>query len=252
VAAWPKGECSYNVIQKHDEVLFSMPPTEPQLQALRGAAKVVLIRPGDVFLFSGGIAHTVICASEGLSISAYESIISLHPTHVEHLFKTGKQGTFYALENSMPDSELEEVKDDVMDQLEDAADQLSDHGGPRSLPLTSAKAPSSWHKILEDLQLDEGLQKTLCEFYHQAVAICARDCYMQKQMAQRVLRAARACRCGSFASAAAALSGWRYSDESSADSAGAEVQDGDVILPANKRRCQEEHRSPSPESGHSA
>ncbi|CAK0861506.1 unnamed protein product [Prorocentrum cordatum] len=50
IAAWPKGEVSSRIATEFDDVLFFPPLAERELAALREAAKVVLVRPGDVYL----------------------------------------------------------------------------------------------------------------------------------------------------------------------------------------------------------
>ena len=66
VASWPKGAVSNWICKDFDDQLFSAPLSEEKLKALRLAAKIVLLRPGDVYFFSGSTAHTALCVSEGL------------------------------------------------------------------------------------------------------------------------------------------------------------------------------------------
>eukprot|EP01052_Picozoa_sp_SAG31_P037864 SAG31_NODE_4960_length_2834_cov_2.174040_3_plen_137_part_00 len=60
------------------------------------AIKFVLVEPGDVYLFSGAQAHCAVCVgSEGLSLTAYESFINLHPTHLQTFTRTNDPGLHF-------------------------------------------------------------------------------------------------------------------------------------------------------------
>jgi len=67
MAVWPFGAVSNEVLDDHFSQLFrpvgSKRLNEPnaltdtQLQALRSCVKMVIVQPGDVFVFSGACAH---------------------------------------------------------------------------------------------------------------------------------------------------------------------------------------------------
>ena len=44
--------------------------------------KLALVGPGDVFVFTGGAAHTVLSSSQELSCTTYESFVPLGERHV--------------------------------------------------------------------------------------------------------------------------------------------------------------------------
>ncbi|CAK0901578.1 unnamed protein product [Prorocentrum cordatum] len=198
IAAWPPGEVSKQVALELYDVLLSPPLSERELQVLGMAAKVVLIRPGDVYLFSGGVAHAVLCVSDEICLGAYESLVTLHPKHVAHFLRTSdSEGPFCLDKYSMDEKEFRDTKDDCIDQLEDAAAQLA-QGGPASAPVPLAgpcasAAPALWRGLLAALHSDDGLQRTLRDHYASCVALCAADAYFRQNLPQRVLHAAAAC-----------------------------------------------------------
>ncbi|CAE8721527.1 unnamed protein product, partial [Polarella glacialis] len=196
VAAWPKGEISKQVATEFYDVLFSPPLKEAELKALHKAAKVILLRPGDVYLFSGGIAHTVLCASEGMCIGAYESLVTLHPVHVEHfLHTTDKEGPYCLDSYGMSSKELKDTKDDCLDQLEDAAEQFEQGGLAAACArgATPAEAPASWARLRAKLLADPSVEETLKKHFAAAVDICAGDRYFRRHLAENVLAAGKAC-----------------------------------------------------------
>jgi len=118
-AMWPKGQISKEVANTFYDVLFTPPLQEPELQALRKAAKIALLRPGDAYFFSGGVAHTVLCISEEMCLGAYESIVTLNPAHVELFLHTDdREGVFCLDQFSMGSDDAQDIKDDMIDQLD--------------------------------------------------------------------------------------------------------------------------------------
>jgi len=193
VAAWPKGEISKQVAGNFYDVLYYPPLQERELNALRQAAKIALIRPGDVYLFSGGVAHTVLCVSEEMCLGAYESLVSLHPAHVEHFLHTDDTEGPYCLDKySMCSKELKETKNDCIDLLEDAADQLQ-AGGVRAASYSAQGVSATWDKLIAHLHADSHLQATLRKFYALAVQRCHADRHFRRHMPQSVLEAAQTC-----------------------------------------------------------
>jgi len=194
VAAWPKGEVSKQIGETFYDTLLSPPLPEREIQALRKAAKVALLRPGDMYLFSGGIAHATLCVSDELCVCTYESIVSLHPVHVEHFLHTDdEEGPYCTSKYAMSSSELEETKDDMIDNLEDVADQLEDGGPSVVLPERVAPVPSSWASLIRCLHDDERLQASLREHYACTVKLCMNDVYLARNIGAKVLQAARDC-----------------------------------------------------------
>lgn len=193
VAAWPKGSVSKEVAEEFFDVVFCPPLSEREVATLHRAAKVVLLRPGDVYLFSGGVAHTVICVSDELCLGAYESIVTLNPIHVAHFLHTGDAEGDYNLEKfAMSPKELKETKEDILDQLEDAAEQFQ-NGGPLKALRPGDKHSATWTTLLQKLDCDEALQSALRWSYAQAVKLCEQDAYFRENMPRRVQRAAGTC-----------------------------------------------------------
>lgn len=89
LAIWPAGEVSARMVAELGDAHFRPPLGPGQRAALEEAAKIVLLRPGDIFLCSGGVAHTTLCISEELTVTAYESFVTLNPRHVSHFLRTG-------------------------------------------------------------------------------------------------------------------------------------------------------------------
>lgn len=120
LATWPAGRASTKLHETMLDSVFAPPLTRDQLAALRGAARVVLLRPGDVFVMSGGVAHaTLTVGSEELNMTAYESFVSLNPRHARHFLRTGdKRGAYSLHRGAMPRRELEDFKDHTIDALE--------------------------------------------------------------------------------------------------------------------------------------
>ena len=48
-----------------------------------------MLGPGDAVLFSGGNAHMALSVSAGLSITAYESFVNLHPRNLSAFLDSG-------------------------------------------------------------------------------------------------------------------------------------------------------------------
>lgn len=201
VAAWPKGEVSCRICKDFDDQVFSPPLSEPQIRALKEAAKVVLLRPGDVYVFSGGTAHTVLCASEGLALSGYESICSLHPLHSGLFLQTCDATSPCWMEGAMPEDEFEDILDEALDQLQLVAEQV-DKGGPGTLLPNQAplvKIPQLWTDLQTTLRKNKVVQRLLNEHFATTVALCAARCrYMRKHITSEVWRMQRSITRGSF------------------------------------------------------
>jgi len=205
IAAWPKGKVSSRVAEDFDDCLFYPPLKQREVDVLHEAAKVVLVRPGDVYVFCGGIAHTVLCVSDEMCVSAYESFVSLHPAHVEHFLHTANRKSPYWNDGCMPDSELEDLLDETLDQLEEAARQLRS-GGPEALPGIGYDASHKWRTILSGLRSDKELQSKLEEQFSLAVDLCMRNPYLRRRMPRWLMQAQRRFQRGSFSTASSSKS----------------------------------------------
>eukprot|EP00746_Dinoflagellata_sp_MGD_P008060 gnl/MRDRNA2_/MRDRNA2_116069_c0_seq1.p1 gnl/MRDRNA2_/MRDRNA2_116069_c0~~gnl/MRDRNA2_/MRDRNA2_116069_c0_seq1.p1 ORF type:complete len:498 (-),score=119.49 gnl/MRDRNA2_/MRDRNA2_116069_c0_seq1:135-1628(-) len=191
MASWPPGAQGLDLATDYHDVVFHPPLGKLELELLSGASKVVLVRPGDVFLFSGGVPHTVISVSECLSFTGYESIVTLHPKHVKHFMSTGvvdSDDDMFA----MSPSGFDELKEDVLDQLTDATDSLED-GGPTSEANRKAspvhEVDVRWKLNLEKLHADENLQATLRVWFIEAMNVAKADAYLSRKLPLRVLEA---------------------------------------------------------------
>ena len=123
LATWPPGAVSTELHASLLDSVLTPPLSEPQLAALRAASRIVLLRPGDVFLMSGGVAHATLSVSDdALNVTAYESLVTLHPAHARHFLRTGDtSGPYGTKRGAMPPDEVEEYKDLMIDALEAVA-----------------------------------------------------------------------------------------------------------------------------------
>jgi hypothetical protein len=123
VAIWPYGEVSNKVLDSHLDLMFMPPLSAADGAVLRQAAKIALVEPGDVFLFSGGQAHATLCVGDGLCLGAYESFVNLNPLHAE-VFISSNMGEVHFRECHASEIDLRDIKLDIADQLNDAIEQL--------------------------------------------------------------------------------------------------------------------------------
>merc|ERR1712046_416053 len=73
-AVWPVGEVGTETLQEFYGEVFQLPLSQRHLKALSTAKRVVLLRPGDVFLFNSGAPHTTLCVSRELGVTSYEGL----------------------------------------------------------------------------------------------------------------------------------------------------------------------------------
>ncbi|EEQ97381.1 hypothetical protein Pmar_PMAR029104 [Perkinsus marinus ATCC 50983] len=116
LALWSVAD-SNDILDQLSRETFEAPLTNSQIAALRRACRIVLVRPGDVCLFSGGIAHTVISISKELSMTVYESFVSMNPRNIEHWLDSANPAVQHPA-FTMPDSDLDSIEDDVLDHLD--------------------------------------------------------------------------------------------------------------------------------------
>ncbi|CAJ1430473.1 unnamed protein product [Effrenium voratum] len=187
VAAWPKGAVSNKICTDFDDQLFSA-LSPAKLAALRQAAKLVLLRPGDVYLFSGGTAHTALCLS-GLGLSSYESIVTLHPLHSGLCMQTCDRSSPCWLEGAMPRSEFEDILEEAAEQLERAASQLL-KGGPGV--AGAQEVEPSWRELRLQLVKDGPMMRRLQEYFAATVALgLSRSRFLRENAEAPVKRALR-------------------------------------------------------------
>lgn len=59
----------------------------------------MVLQPGDLFLCSGGVAHATLNVSDQLTLTGYESFVSLQPRLLQHLLQTGPLGSYNILKH---------------------------------------------------------------------------------------------------------------------------------------------------------
>jgi hypothetical protein len=118
MALWAYGPPSFDMLDENLRMMFVNRKNGPQMDVLRSACKVVIARPGDLFLFSGANPHTVMCMGDGLSLTAYESFVNLNHAHAEAF--AGTRGPDHFQECWADLTDVEDIFDDSIDAVEDA------------------------------------------------------------------------------------------------------------------------------------
>lgn len=125
VALWPYGRVSNEVLDSHLDILFKPPLSAADGAVLRRCCRMVLVEPGDAFLFSGAQAHATLCVGEGLCLGAYESFLNLSPLHAEVFISTNR-GEMHFRDCHTSERDLRDIKLDIADQVNDAIAGLAD------------------------------------------------------------------------------------------------------------------------------
>ncbi|CAE8593425.1 unnamed protein product, partial [Polarella glacialis] len=86
-ALWPPGPEGEKALESCYGQVFSAPLTPLQVDALKRAKTVMLLRPGDVFLFNGALPHTALCISKDLGVTGYEGLLTLSPPHISQFIQ---------------------------------------------------------------------------------------------------------------------------------------------------------------------
>merc|ERR1719502_1294468 len=95
---------------------------------------------------------------------------------------------------------LNELKEDVLDQFDDAAKQF-EAGGPTAVSATPCADPAGgapaiaqlvakWRGITAKLDADAAFQTKLMEYFVTSVRLSEQDAYLKEHLPQRVLDAA--------------------------------------------------------------
>ena len=94
---------------------------------------------------SGGVAHaTLSVGSDALNVTAYESLVTLHPRHARHFLRTGdRDGPFAMKRGAMPAEELDEYKDLMIDSLDAVARDPDPKVHTARFPVSSCRRASS-------------------------------------------------------------------------------------------------------------
>ena len=158
MALWKYGTGSFPTLDKHLRQLFVKGCGAEQMAALKEVCKLVLVSPGDVFLFSGANAHTVMSIGEALSLTAYESFVNLNPRHTEVFLDTATGNHF---DECWPDEEvLDDIKEEVAESLANMQ-YMVDRG---STPLKQkTKHLASFEACRRLLLADERVNKCFLE-----------------------------------------------------------------------------------------
>ena len=114
-AVWPWTERISILEDAGRGSLFHFPLTEEEVGYLQRASVVALLRPGDVFVFSGGVPHMAMCVSDHINVSAYESIVPLNHLSIARLSLTNSKSHFKRC--WMDDDDLDELLEDVVDSI---------------------------------------------------------------------------------------------------------------------------------------
>jgi len=119
---WDYGPSSFKMLEDNLRMLFVNQDDAAQMDVLRSARKIAIVRPGDVILFSGANPHTAMCIGDGLSVTAYESFVNLNPVHAEVFIGTRSDDHFD--ECWADTTDVEDIFDDAIDTAEDALEYM--------------------------------------------------------------------------------------------------------------------------------
>jgi len=183
VAAWSKEKVE--LCGKYIDVLFTPPLSPEDDETLRLAAKVALIRPGDAYFFCGGVPHVTLSVGEDLNLAAYESYVTLNRNVVQHFLMSSDEymGTAVPLYTKalMPECEFEEVKDDVVDNMQELSHIILGRK-PYFAPSVGPVVDAIWKST-------EAFIPQLRGMFIEAINILCRDFYFRKELPRRVFEA---------------------------------------------------------------
>eukprot|EP01060_Flectonema_neradi_P015597 TRINITY_DN22225_c0_g1_i1.p1 TRINITY_DN22225_c0_g1~~TRINITY_DN22225_c0_g1_i1.p1 ORF type:complete len:407 (+),score=45.87 TRINITY_DN22225_c0_g1_i1:39-1259(+) len=115
VALWPWEE-RINILEDAKRgSIFHFPLTQENIEHLSRAAVVALIKPGDVFVFSGAIPHMAMCIGDEINVTAYESFLPLNVNAITTLSLTNSKDHFKRC--WMDDDDLDEIFEDIVDSI---------------------------------------------------------------------------------------------------------------------------------------
>ena len=194
VAVWPMGATGAAALAKFAHEAFQPPLDAAKLQVLKTAAKVTLLRPGDLYVFSGGVGHSVLCVSEDeMCVGSYESAVTLHPRHVQlwkhkgipnmkcdHIHCIGYDSEPPNRTAARPIKGYVQNLIALARQIETGRTSSSEH----------VVRPAGWDGILRALDADAVLQATFRAQFSEAVGILMRNKLMRAVLPRAVLRAA--------------------------------------------------------------
>jgi hypothetical protein len=116
-AIWPWDD-RFSVVEKIGKgTMFHVPLSDDARALLGEAKKIALVRPGDVWVFSGAQPHTALVVGDGLNVSAYESLVPANPDAVHTLIRSNIKDMHPKM-FWMDDEDLDELYEDVVDNLQ--------------------------------------------------------------------------------------------------------------------------------------
>ncbi|CAJ1350986.1 unnamed protein product [Effrenium voratum] len=80
-AAWPT--TGLDVLESCYGEVFCGPLLAKHRAALERASQLLVLEPGDLFLFNGQMPHAALCVEGELNVTSYEGILTLHPDHLQ-------------------------------------------------------------------------------------------------------------------------------------------------------------------------
>lgn len=116
-ALWPWSDRHSILDDAGKGAIFHIPLSTREESFLKRAKTIALIRPGDVWVFSGGQPHTALVVGDGLNLSAYESLVSANVEAMRLLLRSNMKDAHWK-GCWMDDDDLDELYEDVVDALQ--------------------------------------------------------------------------------------------------------------------------------------
>jgi len=123
-AIWPWEERHKILDEAGKGAIVGLPLTDEHVDFLSRAKCIAHVRPGDVWVFSGGQPHTAMCVGDGLNVTAYESIVPAHPEALGLLVRSNTKECHWR-NCWMDDVDLDELYEDVIDRVQEARRELA-------------------------------------------------------------------------------------------------------------------------------
>jgi len=142
---WKWGEDSQAVLERFCKEILKPPFSEMEKKMLQNTVKIALVRPGDMYVFSGANAHMTLGVGQPLSLTAYESFLNLNPRNIAVFRKSGRFEHFE--ECTMDESDLEDLEDDVLDNIEGILRRLQDDTRSKSTAYKITKEATSSRSV---------------------------------------------------------------------------------------------------------
>eukprot|EP00930_Biecheleria_cincta_P057277 TRINITY_DN43246_c0_g1_i1.p1 TRINITY_DN43246_c0_g1~~TRINITY_DN43246_c0_g1_i1.p1 ORF type:complete len:468 (+),score=70.13 TRINITY_DN43246_c0_g1_i1:59-1405(+) len=116
-ALWPWSDRHSILDDAGKGAIFHIPLSAREESFLKRAKTIALIRPGDVWVFSGGQPHTALVVGDGLNVSAYESLVPANVEAMRLLLRSNMKDAHWK-GCWMDDDDLDELYEDVVDTLQ--------------------------------------------------------------------------------------------------------------------------------------